>query len=59
MELEIKSTHAQAGYESPAKGLDHCSDCVHFIQGNPPRCEIVQSPIWNMDWCQLFADWYS
>ncbi len=38
-------------FESPAKGMDHCIACVHYIAG---RCELVAGTILPGDWCRLF-----
>ena len=52
MEIGEKYTHAQVDYEHPAKGMDQCRDCTHFIAGKPAECEIVKSPIRPEDWCK-------
>ena len=41
---------SSVGYESPAKGPHHCSECEHFR--GPSRCEIVAGTIKPGDWCE-------
>lgn len=43
---------SSVGYESPAKGPHHCSECEHFR--GPSRCEIVAGAIKPGDWCRRF-----
>lgn len=45
-------TKTQVGYEHPAKGEDHCSECKHFKA--PNGCEIVGGFIRAEDWCKHF-----
>lgn len=46
-----KFSHSEVGFEHPAKGKNHCSQCVHFT-GN--ACRIVESPVKAGDWCEKF-----
>lgn len=43
---------AEVGFEHPAKGPNHCSQCEHFL-GNL-ECEIVGGVIHPEDWCEKF-----
>ena len=43
---------AEVKFESPAKGMDHCSDCKHFLGG---RCAIVAGVVQAGDWCNKFV----
>lgn len=45
---------SQVSYEHPAKGPDHCSDCVHFAVRGPQTCAIVAGHIEGGDWCERF-----
>lgn len=47
-----KLTHKEVGFEHPAKGPHHCSECKHY-QGLG-NCEIVKPPIAPADWCEKF-----
>jgi hypothetical protein len=40
---------SEVQFEHPAKGKNHCSQCVHFL-GNG-KCEIVSGLIRPEDWC--------
>jgi hypothetical protein len=52
-----KLTHAAVKYEHPSKHRsESCAKCIHFIEGKPPRCEAVQSPILPVDWCKRFEN---
>lgn len=42
----------QVGFESPAKGPDHCGACKYFLGG---RCQIVSGAIQAGDWCEKFS----
>lgn len=42
------------GFEHPARGLNHCGECVHFEKGARNSCEIVAGHITAPDWCQRF-----
>jgi len=42
---------SQVEFEHPAKGPNHCSQCVHF-QGK--TCEIVKGSVDPEDWCNKF-----
>lgn len=54
----MKLSHAEVAYEHPAKGMSHCSECVHYRDGYPPgmypHCVIVKDPIRPEDWCSKF-----
>lgn len=50
-----KLSHDEVGYEHPARGPHHCSQCEHYQRPNRGwRCEIVQDPIRPEDWCEKF-----
>jgi hypothetical protein len=44
---------SEVGYEHPAKGPKHCSQCRHFQVIK--RCEIVKGVILPQDWCRKFS----
>jgi hypothetical protein len=44
-------TKKEVNYESPAKGMSHCEDCIFFQAG---RCKIVAGKIRKADWCDQF-----
>jgi hypothetical protein len=46
----VKFTKAEARFEHPARGLDHCSECKHWVA--PSSCAIVAGPIAPEDWCR-------
>lgn len=48
-----KISKERARFEHPAKGMDHCKDCVHF-QPEQKACEIVAGVITPKDWCKYF-----
>lgn len=51
-ELEAKKPKSEVNFEHPAKGPNHCSQCIHF---DPERaCELVEGQIEPEDWCRLF-----
>ena len=48
-----KLSQADARYQGPAKGSQHCVSCLHF---QPPHgCRFVQGEISPDGWCQLFT----
>jgi len=47
-----KYTKLEVLYEHPAKGMDHCKNCIHFEA--PKHCEIVEGIIHPEDWCKKF-----
>jgi len=49
-----KYSHEEVGYEHPAKGPHHCSECKHYETGGGWHCEIVKDPIHPEDWCKKF-----
>jgi hypothetical protein len=54
-----KYTHAEVGFEHPARGKNTCDECAHFIRGSlggwhVGGCEIVTDPIEPGDWCNKF-----
>jgi hypothetical protein len=51
----MKFTKSEVHYESPAKGMDHCSQCVHF-QSSEKHCDIVKGLIQPEDWCKKFQE---
>ena len=49
-----KLTHSVVRY-GLGMGGDRCRTCRHFIGiVDPPRCEIIQSPVHQEDWCKRF-----
>lgn len=46
-----KLRHEAVGYEHPARGSNHCSECKHYLGR---ACEIVRDPIRPEDWCRRF-----
>lgn len=48
-----KLSKASVGYEHPAKGPDHCGDCVYF-QADSNACGLVAGKILPEDWCRRF-----
>ena len=50
----MKSTKASVGFEHPAQGPDHCSQCQHF-DPNSHTCELVEGRILPRDWCRLWT----
>lgn len=49
---EEKMPKSEVEFEHPAKGSDHCGDCVHFEDGG--TCAIVDGAILAKDWCKEF-----
>ena len=50
----MKASKASVGFEAPAKGPHHCSQCRHWLK--PNRCEIVEgNDIDADDWCRRFS----
>lgn len=49
----MKFTKIAAGFESPAKGPNHCGQCVHF-NAERHNCAIVKGKIEAGDWCKKF-----
>jgi hypothetical protein len=47
-----KLTHKEVKYENPAKGMDHCKDCVHYADVDD--CDLVKAPISPKGWCVRF-----
>ena len=45
-------TKKEVNYESPAKGMSHCEDCIFFQAGS---CKIVAGKIKKADWCDQFT----
>lgn len=45
-------TKSQVAYESPARGVDRCSECRYWRA--PASCEIVGGVILPGDWCKRF-----
>lgn len=46
-----KYDKSEVGFESPAKGPNHCSMCEHYQGG---KCEIVRGEVKPGDWCNKF-----
>jgi hypothetical protein len=51
--LEGKAQKGEVGYEDPAQGSNHCSQCAHFVL--PTACERVEGAIAPGAWCQLWT----
>lgn len=51
-EVDSKFSKIAAQFEHPAKGDDHCGECVHFLAHL--ACEKVDGLIRPEDWCSLF-----
>ena len=45
---------SEVSYEHPAKGPNHCSQCVHFEVLHKNGCEVVKGHIEPEDWCEKF-----
>ena len=48
-----KYLKAEVDVRLPAKGMDHCKDCVHY-QPITETCEIVEGLVLRNDWCKRF-----
>lgn len=48
-----KFTKEQVAFEHPAKGMDKCGNCVHYIRASQ-TCRIVRGQIMPEDWCKKF-----
>lgn len=46
-------TKDEVKFEHPAKGMDNCRDCAHFI-AKDHLCKIVEGTIQPGDWCDKF-----
>lgn len=55
--IYLKYTHKAVEYRDPANRPwnQECSNCVHFINAKPPRCEGVKSPISPTAWCTRYS----
>lgn len=51
----MKLDHKSVAFEHPAKGVDHCGDCVNW-QGPVGQCKIVRPPVRPVDWCNKFEE---
>lgn len=49
-----KFSKDSVGFEHPAKGDDHCSECKHFL-ASEQACQIVAGHIQAEDWCRKFS----
>lgn len=49
-----KKTKEEVGFEHPATGPNHCSQCIYFEILGPKKCVIVEGKIEGTDWCQQF-----
>jgi hypothetical protein len=45
-------TKAEVNFQSPARGMNTCSQCKHYLGG---RCEIVSGSVQPGDWCNKFV----
>jgi hypothetical protein len=52
--LDRKYSKAEVHFEHPARGENHCSQCVHFEVERPNGCEVVAGYIAASDWCDQF-----
>jgi hypothetical protein len=50
--MPAKLTKIEVGFEHPAKGKQHCRECVHWQ--SPNRCKIVEGIVKGVDWCKRF-----
>lgn len=50
----LKHAKSEVSFEHPAKGENHCGDCVHYRGGVAQKCSIVAGRIEPGDWCKLF-----
>lgn len=48
----VKFPHDLVGFESPAKGARHCSQCRYYTGSD---CRIVDDPVRGGDWCREFS----
>lgn len=53
--MMAKFDHKSVSFEHPAKGEDHCAECVHW-QGSVGQCAIVRPPVRAEDWCEKFQE---
>ena len=51
----MKLSKKSVGFEHPAQGRDHCSQCRHFDRDSRDSCEIVAGIVLPRDWCLKFA----
>ena len=51
--ITLKFSKDRVGFESPAKGPDHCGECRYFLGG---RCAIVFGVVTAGDWCEKFQE---
>lgn len=49
-----KFEKSEVGFEHPAEGKDHCSQCMYFEVFGPKKCAIVTGVILPTDWCEEF-----
>jgi hypothetical protein len=49
-----KHEKGEVGFEHPAKGKHHCSQCRHFEVQHKNGCEVVRGYIEGPDWCRLW-----
>ena len=54
MEDRNKFTRAEVLWESPAKGMDHCEDCLYY-QPEACACKLVEGFWKPNDWCEQFS----
>jgi hypothetical protein len=50
----MKFSHKSVDFQHPAKGEDHCAECIHW-QGKVGQCAIVRPPVRAEDWCKKFS----
>lgn len=52
----MKLSHRRVKFESPARGMDRCAGCQHWLGFKPGHdsCAIVRAPVRRDDWCSRF-----
>lgn len=52
--VKIKFNKSQVNFESPAKGMDTCASCTHYLGYIGERCAIVSGVVLPGDWCKKY-----
>lgn len=52
LQKTVKLSKKDVGFESPAKGPDHCGECIYFLR--PDGCKRVAGLVKRQDWCKRF-----
>jgi len=55
-QVGAKFSKAVVGFEHPAKGTNHCADCVHFAGRDAETCKIVSGHVEATDWCRKYKE---